>query len=100
MKKPPLNPRLKKYPPSALRSYCDLMLGIPGHTLASARRELEEETGKTIRSSKMYEWLNGTVETPKIVRDYCRLVSIEKECHRIGIDHVDCDWDRLSATLS
>jgi len=100
MKKPSLNPRLKKYPPSALRSYCDLMLGIPGHTLASARRELEEATGTTIRSNRIYEWLTGKSEAPKIVRDYCRQVAIERECHHIGIDHFNCDWDILSGNLS
>jgi len=95
-----INQRLKKYPASALRSYCDLMLGIPGHTLASARRELEQATGMAIRSNRIYEWLTGKSETPKIVRDYCRQVAIERECHHAGIDHVNCGWDTLATNLS
>jgi len=41
---------------------------IPGHTLASAVRELSEDVGRTIRQNRVYEWRDGLHTPPADVQ--------------------------------
>jgi len=77
---------------------------IPGHTLASAVRELSEDVGRTIRQSRVYEWRDGKHSVPADARRYMMSVAIEQALQlALGEppgSYTDAQMERLVELLS
>lgn len=91
---------LSRYPRSALRSYLEQMLDVPGHTLATALGELNDEFGRRYRMNRLYEWLSGSRPVPDDVRRFCARASVQRVLLQAGVRVAsDAALDQIADSL-
>ena len=85
---------LDKYPPGALRSYCELMASF-NCSLADCLSEINEELGRRDRLNRLYEMLSGSRPTPREVRQFCARTSVGMVLKNAGLRSEHLGDERL-----
>lgn len=97
-----LSPAVGNYPPSITRSWLEMMVAR-GHSKASAMRDLNEACHSTHRQSRLYEWLQGKQQPPRVARIYMLSYCLSHVLHLHGVPTLtlpDATYDRLAEELS